>query len=233
MLRPEKLCKEDDLVARLAALSKERPQVVALCGLPGAGKTTLAEKLAVRFAGRALRVSEDDFCCVPTAQRKSFLLKALAENDLDALRALAKPANPKDNPYANPLSWYDWAALRTCLKTLKAGKPFERSNGWDQKTGRCDRPVLYTQPKNPPPLLLFDTNYPLECKELVDVIVLLDADRNLAETRQMHRDSHRSEETYFAYKKIIDEYYCLPYTEKIRFVADMIIEPSTERKMDY
>lgn len=216
--------REKLLADRIAALPQDKSYVIALCGLPGSGKSTLADKLANYFLPRALRVSEDDFCVVPTERRKKYLATALAENNMEKLRALAVPTRTADNPYANPLTWYDWQEFGRCLQQLKSGIAFDRAGCWNQQTGACDRHVHYVPPSRESCLYFVDTNYPFEVENWIDMIVLVDASKQLAAKGQAQRDSHRSDTAYLAYKQIVGELYCAPYTEKVRGRADFVIQ---------
>jgi len=216
---------ERKLADAIAELANDRPFVVAISGLPGSGKTTLAGKLTQQFAQRAIQVSEDDFCLASTPERKKFLQQALETNDMQRLQYLAAPTNAADNPFANPLSWYDWSAISQCLKTLKSGRLFIRHNGWDQQTGLCNREIRYTPIPNQPLLCFIDSNYPLEYRDLIDAIVVIDVSPELAAQRQASRDAHRSDKTYLAYKNIIDEFYCQPYLQRVRSQAYFLLQP--------
>lgn len=219
---------EKQLIAHIGAFPLDKPYFIAVSGLPGSGKTTLVEKLTAYFSERALRVSEDDFCTVPTKTRKGYLIKALDERDLKRLRYLASPEKASDNPYANPLSWYDWNDFQKCLQTLKRGKPFEKQGGWNQKTGECDRLVQLTPPPHHSPLYFIDTNYPFEVGTYIDLFVFVEASLELAAKGQAARDSHRSNEIYLTYKQMLDTLYCVPYSEKVRRRADFVIHRKDE-----
>lgn len=193
--------------------------VVAISGMPGAGKTTLACKLKAYFGDTALHLSEDDFLAVPTVQRKAYLQAALEQGDEARLRRLVAPEDPKLNPYADPLSWYDWPALRACLATLKRGQSYERFGAWDQETGRCDRHVVYGPLSLYPAFVFIDSNYPLEYEACWDRLVYLALDPFHAEARQKKRDGHRSDAAYLAYKNLVDSYYTRPYQDRVRAKA--------------
>lgn len=206
----------------LARQAGPYPQVVAISGLPGAGKTTLARQGAAFFGARAVHVSEDDFLAVPTARRKSFLQKALDAGDLQALQALVRPDDPAENPYADPESWYDGPALRACLSSLKKGQRYEREGAWDQQTGLCNRRVVY-QPPAGDGFILIDANFPLAYQACLDRLVYLSVTADSALQRQAARDSHRSEALYLAYKDMIDISYTRPYQILVRGHAQNIL----------
>ncbi len=214
---------EDHLVRRIQAQAEGRPFVVAIGGLSGSGKTTLARRLTQRFAPRAVHVSEDDFCVASTDLRKSYLQDALRNHDLARLRELAAPLRREDNPYANPLSWYDWAALSACLRALKRDESVERKDCWNQTTGANDRVVRYAPLQTVPALVFIDSNYPLQYRDQVDFLVVLDLAPQQASERQRQRDAHRSDPSYLAYKEIVDELYCRPYFASVRAQADWVL----------
>lgn len=213
------------LLDTIAALQERRIYIVCLCGRPGSGKTTLARQLVQAFSAKSLHISEDDFCHVPTAKRKSYLEQALKSGDLARLQALTDPTDAADNPYANPLSWYDWPGLRRCLETLRAGKKYERHNAWDQKTGACDRHVVYVPGDQRPYFCFLDANYPLDYRALIDLLVWIDVSPEEAHRRSIARDSHRSDPAYFAYKAMNAEKYGHPYAAQVQQQADFLLQP--------
>lgn len=217
----------DILMEQIASIPTGQSCVICISGLSGSGKTTLAKRLTSIFAPRAVQVSEDDFVIASTKERKAFLTDALAINDMSRLRYLANPSDKKDNPFANPLSWYDWTLLRACLVALTSGQGFSKQGGWDQKTGECDRYIQYFPPKDAGVLCLVDSNYPLEFREHIDILVMLEVSPKIAQERQAMRDQHRSDHAYLAYKKMVDEIYCMPYMERVKEQANYII-PTTE-----
>ena len=215
---------EDQLITNLASLKLEAPCVAAIAGLSGSGKTTLAAKLKNHFAPHAVMVSLDDFINVPTEIRKNFLRAALETTDRERLRYLAAPAVAADNPYAHPASKYDWAAVEECLATLKSGRSFARENCWDQKTGKCDRSVVYHAPGKQPFYIFFDTCDPLKNRNQCDVLVVLDVNPETAHQRRASRQAHLYDDAYLVYKQMISDIYRRPEMAKARAQADFVVK---------
>lgn len=210
------------LVENIQGIISKQSAIIGVCGLPGSGKTTLSQHLATCF-DNATVVNSDNFCVLPTKVRKSFLSQALEAGDEARLRYLACPTHPSDNPYANPISWYDWQALAECLEKLKKGQSVTRPNAWNQQTGECDKTTLY-QPFTS--ICIVDTIYLFEpaLSGLIDYKVMIELEPELATSRERQRDAHRSDFQYLTYKKIVTEFYCQPYLEKYRKDMDFVMK---------
>lgn len=199
--------------------------VIGVCGLPGAGKSTLVKKLSDVFFGRALAINIDDFCVVETPARKSFLQEALNAEDRNRLRYLASPETFEDNPYANPVSWYDWNAAASVIQKLKHGQSALRHDAWNQKTGLCDRTVAYEPPNVENPLLIVDCVYLFEAplSQEIDTFVLIEESPEVSHQREKLRDAHRNDPIYAEYKKYVTDLYCVPYLSKYKNNMDFVV----------
>jgi uridine kinase len=206
----------EDLADLIESRATNDSIVVGICGLSGSGKTTLANTLAERFPDRAIVVSLDDFCVVPTPERKRYLDQALKEGNRERLAYLAAPTDRKDNPYADPVSWYDWRAAAETIMALRAGKIIERDTAWNQTTGLCDKHIVYEPPAMNGSIYIVECIYLFEppLASQIDISIMIDADPEAAAFNERKRDEHRSEDSYLEYKKVISEQYCIPYLEK-------------------
>ncbi len=215
----------DDLESSLIRIFADKGGVIGVCGLPGSGKSTLVARLSKAFPSRSLSINLDDFCIAPTPVRKWYLSAALEKEDRDALRALAQPEDSKLNPYADPLTWYDWQQASLTLRRLKEGKAVVRENAWDQTTGLCNKTVQYSPPSGKNPIYIVDCVYLFEnvLRPEIDVHVEIDMTAEESFRREKARDSHRNSESYAAYKKMVTDIYCVPYLKKYRDKMDFIV----------
>ena len=176
----------------------DKSTFIGICGLSGSGKTTLAQKLCSTFPERSLAIRLDDFCVVPTVKRKSYLQKAIEQSDIEQFQYLANPSKKEDNPFANPIGWYDWKAISQAMSDLKQGKAVLRNNAFNQITGECDLTVTYKPPKNTYPLYFLDCIYlhEPEVTPYLDAIALLKVSKEVADARKTKRDQHRNTGAY-------------------------------------
>ncbi len=205
--------KLSNLESALLSAFHEKSGVIGVCGLPGSGKSTLVNRLSDIFGERALAINLDDFCIAETPVRKAVLHDALETGDRARLRYLAKPNDPKDNPYANPVTWYDWHAAAETLQKLKQGQAVNRKGAWNQKTGLCDKDMAYESPKAAHPLFLVDCVYLFEAplRQEIDTFILIEETPEVSHHRETSRDAHRNDPIYAEYKKYVTELYCVPY----------------------
>jgi uridine kinase len=215
----------ETLIENIKARAKDKVFAIGICGLSWSGKSTMANKLSACFPEQAAVINVDDFCTVPTKIRKSFLESALSAGDIEQLAYLAKHARSDDNPYADPISWYDWEAAADVIKKLRNRESVDRSNAWNQLTGECDKTIIYRPPALRNAVYFVDCIYLFEqpLSNQIDYMVLIDLDPAQAANREALRDRHRSDTTYLNYKKIVSELYCAPYLKKHRHQMDFIL----------
>jgi uridine kinase len=219
------------LIDRIHPLLGDKTITVVISGLPASGKTTLAEELANSFGANAVRVSEDDFGNVPSEVRKEYLREAINAGHMDRLVYLADPLDPRDNPYAPPISRYDWIDLRKCLHELVAGRSYRRDNCWNQKNGKLDKSTTYVAPPRPRGVIFIDSNCPLQFRDQIDLLVLIEIDPSIAAARRAERDAFRTDPGYRAYKQMVDRLHYQPYVGRIREQANFIIQQTSEPGM--
>lgn len=212
-----------ELIENIRALSIDKAAAVGICGLPGAGKTTLSRQLASQFQGAEV-MSADDFISVSTKQKRKFLARALQEKDWSQLEYLARPTNRVDNPYADPCSWYDWSAMGECLRQIKAGHIAENHNAWNQQSGEVDQVVCY-RPLQAGQVCFVDSIYLFEpaLTNLLDYKIMIELAPELAAERQTQRDAHRLDQLYQEYKNLVTGLYCKPYLDQYREDIDVIV----------
>ena len=216
---------ESEFIQIIKEQYKDKSGVIGISGLSGSGKTTLAKKLRNYFPNRSLIVSFDDFCIAPTNLRKSFLQDALDKKDFKKLQDLVDPIDKTQNPYANLLTWYDWRAIANTIEDLKRGISVTRNNTWDQKTGECNKVVTYEVPSNKPLLLYLDCIYMYEpvIASHIDLTVMIDLAKDIANQREFDRDKHRNCDMYHEYKELVTQKYCIPYLNHYKNQTDYFI----------
>ena len=204
----------EELYTRISNLltNKSRP-LVYICGLGGSGKTTLAKEIAEKLDTDSVAVHSDWWAKYSTTERKKRIGDALASNDPERIEQ-----------EENPQNWYDvWESIRSDLLTLQETGSLIINTAWNQQTGEKDFTVELSVPEHG--VILFDGIYLLhpEIADIADLIVFLDVHPEECQKRSEQRDAHRSEPEYLAYKAALMQKYDIPYFEKYRERADIVL----------
>jgi uridine kinase len=204
----------DELRQRLGNLikTKDRP-IIFICGLGGSGKTTFSRNIAQEVTVESVAVHSDWWAKYSTVERKKRIKEALDSGDTFRIEQ-----------EENPQNWYDvWEKLGADLLELQSTGSLVIPDAWNQKTGEKDLKVELSVPERG--LIIFDGIYLLhpEIADIADCIVLLDVPAEICQKRAEQRDSHRSEPDYLAYKASLMKKYDVPYIEKYRDRADLVI----------
>jgi uridine kinase len=181
---------------------KEHP-VIFITGFSGSGKTTEAGKLAARYPNTKI-VATDWYLTYPTVERRRLIQeKAISEE---------------------PQTWYSFEEFaRDVVLFQKTGR-LSVSNAWDQKTGLKDLDIIldFNGAKG---LIVCEGLYLLhpEIAKFADLVLLTELDIEEAHRRASERDSHRNTPEELAFKGYLRNTYDIPYFEKYRSNADIIL----------
>jgi uridine kinase len=145
----------------------QKPHIIGITGLSGAGKTYTTTHLAEKFSESILALSHDNY-----------------SKDTDKIGVDRWEKADYDNPQA-----YDNDVLVQHLKDLLAGKSIESFLYNFDKHDRVDKKVTLA----PKPIIiiegLFVFNLP-ELRSLIDLKVFLDAQADIRFCRRLNRDIH-------------------------------------------
>lgn len=201
------------------ARSCEKPTVVYVCGLGGAGKTVFTNTLGHRLAVDSVVMRHDWYLTYPTEQRKERIRQAIASGEVNRIEA-----------EENPRNWYSDGAFLTDLITLRDTGSLQTSNVWNQDTGERDAAVeLYVVDGG---IILVDGIYLLHepIAELADLRILLRIMPETGRLRAGRRDGHRSDPAYLEYKRQLTNQYDLPYFEYYQTLADIVVDNDDHEK---
>lgn len=192
-------------------LTQSRRAVVGVCGLGGAGKSTLCREIAQQ-ADYPCAVFEIDWYLTHTSQaRRASILGALSEQG-DELEF-----------WRNPTNWYDWSLLTSDLEGLRDTGKFARSELWRQSSGEKD--LTQTIALASPGIILCEGIYLLHetIRPLFDYMFLLESDSQTALARSASRDSHRNPDRYRAFKESVTRDFDIPYFSRFGASADAVL----------
>jgi uridine kinase len=193
-------------------LPKSGRRVVFVCGLGGAGKTQFCLNYSKMpgLEGPALHV--DWYLKYASLERRARMAAAVASGDPERIEA-----------EENPINWEDWPALTTAITTLRGEGRLGVTRGWNQLTGEKDFDTTLEAADD---AVIWCDGVMLQhpgIAEFADTIVLLEVSDETDVARGEARDGHRNDAEYLAYKRGLKKKYDLPYFERYRDVADLVI----------
>lgn len=203
---------QEAISAIKSKLQENIRQVVFVCGLGGAGKSEFCSNIQAALGREAFIVRNDWYLIYSSSERRNRIEQALDSNNADRIEQ-----------EANPQNWYDWDKLAVDLEALRSLGSLQLVNVWNQQTGEKDLSVDVRVGSDA--VIICDGIYLLdpEVQTLSDVTVLLEVSPKVARQRAEKRDEHRSESAYLQLKDSLMQRYDIPYFEKHRDAADIII----------
>jgi uridine kinase len=180
----------------------DRPAVIAVDGMIGAGKSTAAEQIRQAYDGRAVMVSTDLYILVTRAQWDEHL--AGGEIRLH--------------------EWYDLSKIRRTLEQIRAGRTFRVDGLYNLSNGQRDHHLDFDCTDIDAVILEGLFAFHDVFADLIDVKVFLEAPEQLALERARKRDETVRNIPHEMWQKKIRIYhdFYTPYVDHLRSMADVV-----------
>ncbi|MES0812734.1 hypothetical protein ABLO27_24795 [Roseibium sp. SCPC15] len=205
---PVQLSNLNDLIAHLREQIESRDLIIAgVCGLAGAGKTTLCKTLASNFPAHTLHLECDRFSQFSFVER---------EKRIEEQRRLA-PVNSEENP----LNWYAWEAIGRSLAALRDQGCFTYERAWNNCTGELDGKYSLQRTQDASTLVLCDGIYLLHepVRDWLDMSILVDTPEAIRRARGKARTTDVDRRDCM---ERLERIYVIPYFETNIASADII-----------
>lgn len=212
-----KIWKTDDLLQRLETETATKSVIiVGICGLAGAGKTTLCQQLTAISKFNIVHLNCDLFSSHSYADRQ-----AIIEN------AYASGINEHIAFVENPQNWYAYDDIITAIHGLRANGHYSYNRAWNGKTGELDGHYNIALPENTPSIVLCDGIYLLHepVRTALDLTILVDAPVEVTVQRGHKRSN--SNTGHFMSMERLRQAYTMPYFEAISGHADILFQPES------
>ncbi|MBN9668916.1 hypothetical protein [Roseibium aggregatum] len=185
--------------------------VVGVCGVAGAGKTTLCHQLVEACSFDAVRLDCDRFSSLSHAERQARIREAKAEGNRDRIELTENPRN-----------WYSFTDIIAAIRDLRSCRVHTSHRAWNKKTGELDDTYQVTLAEAGPSMLFCDCIYLLHpaIRTELDVAVLVDTPGSLVAERGLLRSKGNS--ALAAYGETLRRKYSVPYFKTFGGHADLI-----------
>jgi len=196
-----------------------RHATVFVCGLAGAGKTTLCHGLIELLPSGSTILRQDWFTRFITQERLARIASARDSGDTIALER-----------EENPFNWHDLGAFFECAERLVRTGGLVLRGAFDQRTGRKDA-TFSVKLGGSSSLLLCDGIYLLHplARMYSDQVVFIDIPFETSVERVRGRDGHRASDEYLRFKAGLRRKHDLPYATKWRKDTDIVMRGTSPR----
>jgi len=197
--------------------SQKLHPVIFVSGLGGSGKTTFAKKLVAETPNAKLL--ELDWYLIHNSKERA-----------ERIKNVLGPANKNQHlidKELDPINWYDWESFKKDLERFQKEGKFFVKNAWNQTTGEKDSEHSLDFEGNNG-LIVCEGIFMLHpaIRLLADFSILVDLPKVEARKRAEERDKNARSKEHLERKKIIMEKYDVPYFEKYKGNADLILNGS-------
>jgi uridine kinase len=186
----------------------DRPAVIAVDGMIGAGKTTAARKIQEHFQDRAAMVSTDLFILVTRSQWDTYL----------------------DGREIQLHQWYDLDKIRDTLLKTRQGGTFQVPGLYNLSNGQKDYELTFDCDGIQAVILEGLFAFHDVFADLIDVKVFLEAPQEVALERARIRDEtvrNIPPEMWQKKIRIYHDFYT-PYVEHLRSLADIVHQTGSD-----
>ncbi|UCA46850.1 hypothetical protein [Pseudochrobactrum sp. XF203] len=205
----------DELRQQLVSEAANKNILVAgICGLAGAGKTTLCRQLTALSGFNIVHLSCDRFSSHSHADRQASIDRAYTSGITEHIAFTENPQN-----------WYAYDDIIAAIHALRAHGHYSYNRAWNGKTGDLDGHYNIALPENAPSIVLCDGIYLLHepISTALDLTILVDAPVEVTMQRGHKRSNGNT--GHFMSMERLRQTYTMPYFEALSGQADILFQP--------
>lgn len=185
--------------------------VVGVCGLAGAGKTTLCKSIVAALPGYAFHLDCDRFSALSLTEREERIALARASGNCAHV-----------NAEENPQNWYDWSGIGAAIDSLRRTRSFEWDRAWNRETGLLDARYSLFLSASGSAVVLCDCIFLLHepVRAWLDGVIMVQASDEAVALRRRRRARNETAERAARERQARFE---RPYFERLYACADLIV----------